>query len=61
MVGNALNTNENLNNDYMNRGNYFNIDSYEVSIVREVSIILHACTPQWLTNIKAQQHIEEYG
>jgi hypothetical protein len=38
-----------------------NINNYEESIAKKVNIIVHACMPQLLTNIKAQQRIDDYG
>jgi hypothetical protein len=40
---------------------YYNINNYEESLAKKVNIIVHACMPQWLTNIKAQQRIDDYG
>jgi hypothetical protein len=45
----------------MNREYYNNINNYEVSIAKKVYVIVHACMPQLLTNIKAQQQIDDYG
>jgi hypothetical protein len=44
----------------MNR-EYYDINNYSESIAKKVRIIVHACMPQLLTNIKAQQRIDEYG
>jgi hypothetical protein len=44
----------------MNR-QYDYINNYEESIAKKVNIIVHACMPQLLTNIKAQQRIDDYG
>jgi hypothetical protein len=44
----------------MNR-EYDYINDYEESIAKKVNIIVHDCMPQLLTNIKAQQRIDDYG
>jgi hypothetical protein len=43
----------------MNR-EYYNINNYEELIAKRVNTIIHACMPQLLTNIKAQQRIDDY-
>jgi hypothetical protein len=40
---------------------YCNINNYEESLAKKVNIIVHACMPQLLTNIKAQQRFDDYG
>jgi hypothetical protein len=60
VLGSLSNINENLNNDSMNR-EYDIINNYEELIAEKVNIIVHACMPQLLTNIKAQQRIDDYG
>jgi hypothetical protein len=44
----------------MNR-EYDITNNYEESIAKKVNIIVHACMSQMLTNIKAQQRIDDYG
>jgi hypothetical protein len=44
----------------MNR-EYCNIDNYSESIAKKMIIIVYACTTQLLTNIKAQQQIDDFG
>jgi hypothetical protein len=44
----------------MNR-EYDIINNHEESIAKKVNVIVHDCMPQWLTNIKAQQRIDDYG
>jgi hypothetical protein len=44
----------------MNR-QYDNINNYEESIAKKVNIIVHACMPQLLTNIKTHQRNIDYG
>jgi hypothetical protein len=44
----------------MNR-EYDNINNYEESIAKKLNIIAHDCMPHLLTNIKAQQRIDDYG
>jgi hypothetical protein len=44
----------------MNR-EYDITNNYEESIAKKVNIIEHACMPHLLTNIKAQQRIDDCG
>jgi hypothetical protein len=57
----TLNIFENSNTDQLNREYYYNINNYEESIAKKVYVIVHACMPQLLTNIKAHQQIDDYG
>jgi hypothetical protein len=42
-------------------GECHNINNPLKSIAKKVNVIVHACMPQLLTNIIAQQQIDDYG